>query len=270
MATLYNQGTVRFTPQGGVQSSAVSNITSTELDVFYGLQVSHGASPLTYGAGDTVLYTVILQNTGSGALILPVVTVDLGDGALDYVEGSATAFLYDGNRVVEYPFTVTQGSVIFRFSEPLPAGGIVFLTYNAVVTDGAGDTIVSTACASANEGVATGPMITDCDTATITRLPITIVKSGPASAEVGESISFRFTITNNTAAPISLDQLTDQLPEPFRLTAVTFTVSGNEIPLAAGSDYTLVNNLLTVDPPQSFILGAGETVILTVTGVVGA
>ena len=270
MATLFNQGTLRFTPEGGTQISVSSNITSTEFEITYGLAVSHGASPETYVVGDTIRYAVVLENTGSGSLILPTITVDLGGGALDYVEGSAAAFLYVGGDVSEYPFTVTEGSVIFNFSEPLPAGGIVFLVYEATVNASAGSTIVSTATGSASEGVATGPVISDSDTATITATPVSIVKSAPASANVGDTISYQFTISNNTADAIALDQLTDQLPEQFSLTAVTFTVNGSTFPLNEGSDYTLVNGLLTIDPAQPFVLPAGDTVIVTVTGVITA
>ena len=270
MATLQNQGTLRFTPVGGVQQAAVSNITTTELEITYGLEVIHGASPTNYTNGDTVTYTVILRNTGNGALVLPTVTVDLADGALDYVEGSAAAFLYVNGAATPYPFAVSEGSVVFSFTDPIPAGGAVILTYRATVTAAAGDSITSTATATAAEGVATGPVITDSDSVTITRIPITIVKSAPASAGVGDTISYRFTITNNTDSAVSLDSLTDQLPQQFSLTGVTLTVGGNVIPLTEGSDYTLVNGLLTVDPASSFSLPAAETVILTVTGVVTA
>lgn len=270
MATLFNQGTLRFTPEGGTQTSVSSNITGTEFDVTYGLAVSHGASPETYAVGDTIRYAVVLENTGSGSLVLPTVTVDLGGGALDYVVGSADAFLYVGGDVTEYPFTVSAGSVIFSFSDPIPAGGIVFLVYDATVNASAGTTIVSTATGSANEGVATGPVISDSDTATITAAPVSIVKIAPASVGVGDTIGYQFVITNNTAAPITFDQLTDQLPEQFSLTAVTLTAGGTTTLLTEGSDYTLVGGLLTVDPAQVLSLAAGETVTVTVTGVITA
>lgn len=270
MAILQNQGTLRFTPQGGVQSTAVSNITSTELEITYGLEVIHGANPTTYTEGDTVTYTVILRNTGSGALVLPAVTVDLAGGALDYVEGSATAFLYAGGTAIPYPFAVSEGSVVFSFTDPIPAGGIVILTYRATVTATAGDSITSTATATAAEGVVTGPVITDSDSVTITRTPITVIKSAPATASVGDTISYQFTVTNNTSAPITLDDLSDQLPEQFSLTAVTLTAGGTVIPLTEGVDYTLADGLLTISPAGAYTLPAGETVLFTVSGVVTA
>ena len=272
MATLQNSGTLLFTPALGEQSAVVSNTTVTDLSVDYGLEVAHGASPTTFAVGDEITYTVLLRNTGSGTLILPTVTVDLGGDALDYVEGSATAFLYDGADAVAYPFTVSYGSVIFRFSEPLPGGNTVILTYRATVNATAGDTVTSTATGSAAEGVATGTVISDSDTATILRTPVTVVKSAPPVAGVGDSIRFRFTVTNNTADTVTVDRLTDQLPAQFSLTAVTLTAAdGTETTLTEGTDYTVSESgLLTVDPAVTLSLLAGETVILSVLGVITA
>ena len=271
MATLLNQGTLLFTPEGGTQSSVVSNTTSTDLTVSYGLSVSHSAAPTTYGTGDVILYTVVLRNTGSGTLILPTVTVDLGGDALTYLPGSAAAFLYDGTTLTDYPFTVSGGSVVFSFSDALPAGDEVILYYRATVNATAGDSITSVATAVAYEGVATGPAVTDSDAVTITRAPISIVKSAPASAEVGDSVSYLFTVTNQTSGSITLDQLTDQLPEQFALTGVTLTIGGVVTPLVQGADYTVsATGLLTVAPAATLTLGAGETVLLTLNGVMTA
>ena len=271
MATLINQGTLHFTPVGGTKTSIVSNTTNTAFNIIYGLQVYHGASPDTYVAGDTIHYTVILKNTGNGNLIYPTVTVDFGGGALDYVAGSAVAFLYNGTDVIGYPVTVSAEDSVFSFSKLIPAGGIVFLAYETVVNDTAGDTIVSTATGRASEGVATGPVISDSDTATISVRPVSIVKSAPASASVGETIQYRFTITNNTRTPVVLNQVTDQLPAQFSLTAVTFTANCTETPLTEGTDYTVSQEgLLTVNSPGDYILPACETVVFAVIGVVSA
>ena len=80
MATLQNQGTLRFTPEGGMQSTAVSNITSTVFDVSYGLRVTHGVAPSLFGNGETLRYVVVMENTGSGMLSAPEICVDLAGG----------------------------------------------------------------------------------------------------------------------------------------------------------------------------------------------
>ncbi len=272
MATLINQGTLFFTPQYGEQQSLSSNITTTEVSVDYGLEVSHGASPTTFVVGDTITYTVLLRNTGSGTLYNPFVTVEAEGGELSYVEGSATAFLFAEGDVTAVPVVVTQSSPItLEFDTTIPADGFVYLVYSVVVESASENTIVSTAIGGANEGSETGPTITDRDTATITRTPLAIVKSAPDTASVGDTISYRFTITNQSEEAITLDSLTDQLPESFSFTMATLNVNGSNVPLVAGTDYTVSQaGLFTLDPVALISLPAGATALLTISGVVTA
>ena len=269
MATLFNQGTLLYTPAGGEQSSVVSNTTGTDVEVTYGLEVYHTASPDTFGIGDSILYTVALQNTGTGTLLNAVAESDLGGGALDYVGGSAAAFLYNGSALSDFPVNVSEGSVIFTFPEPIPAGALVFLVYNATVNATAGNTVTSVVTATARAGSPDGVILTDSASATIRRLPLTIVKSAPTDASVGETISFRFTVTNQTDAPIVLDRLTDQLPAQFAFTSLSLEVDGASVPLVA-TDYQLIDGLLTVDPAATITLPAMAQAVYTVTGVVTA
>lgn len=132
MAILSNQGTLLYTPQGGTQSSVASNITSTELNVTYGLEVTHAATPTNFVTGDTISYTVLLRNTGTGPLYNPFVTVETG-GALDYQEGSATAEVGD---TIDYQFTVTNNGAasitLDGLEDQLPEG-FSFTTVTLVV-----------------------------------------------------------------------------------------------------------------------------------------
>lgn len=271
MPTLYNRGTLFYTPLFGEQQTATSNTTSTTVDVSYALDISHGAAPTTFVEGDTIAYSVVLDNSGSGRFVDAVVTVDLANDALNYVSGSAEAFLYDGGDVVAFPVTVEGGSVIFRFSQPIPGNSIVFLTYRATVNDGAADTIVSTATVTAREGDETGNAVTDSDTATITRAALSIVKSAPEAAEIGETISFLFTVTNTSSVSVSIDVLNDRLPENFNFTSLTLAVNGVNVPLVAGVDYEIVaTGELRVDPAEAVSIPAGGTAVFTITGVVTA
>lgn len=272
MATLINQGTVFYTPTGGTQNSLSSNITTTEVCVSYGLEVSHAATPTTFIVGDTITYTVLLRNTGSGSLYNPFVVVDVEGGELSYVPGSATAFLYANGDVEAVPLSVTQASPItFDLDTTIPGGGFVYLTYRVVVESADEDTIVSTARGGANQGGETGPTITDSDTAIITRKQLSIVKTAPETASVGDTINYRFTIINSSAASIVIDSLTDQLPDSFSFTVATLTVNGVNVPLVASTDYTVtVGGLFTFDPVALITIPAGGTAVLTVSGVVTA
>ncbi|MBR2312339.1 MAG: hypothetical protein IKA46_03530 [Clostridia bacterium] len=272
MPNLVNQGTLFFTPLYGAQQSLDSNTTTTEVDVCYGLAVSHAATPTTFTVGDTIFYTVVLENTCTGTLYNPFVVVDFEGGELSYVEGSATAFLYVGDDVGAVPVTVTQNSPItITLDTAIPAGGFVYITYRAVVDSATANAIVSTAQGGANEGSETGPTITDSDTATITRTQLTVVKSAPETASIGDTINYQFAITNTSDASIALDGLTDQLPEGFSFTVATLTVDGVSVPLVAGTDYTVSDTaLFTLAPATAIALPAGATAVLTVSGVVTA
>ncbi len=272
MPTLVNQGTLFFTPICGEQQSLASNITTTEVSVSYDLEVSHAVTPSTFAVGDTLFYTVLLQNTGTGTLYNPFVVVDFEGGELSLVAGSATAFLFANGDVTAVPVTATQSSPItFTLDTTIPAGGFIYFVYRVVVESAEGDTIVSTARGGANGGSETGPTVTDSDTATVTRRQLTIVKNAPETASVGDTIAYQFVITNNSGAPITLDSLTDQLPEGFSFTVATLTIEGVTVPLVAGTDYTVsADGLFTLDPVALLTLPAGATAVLTLSGVVTA
>lgn len=271
MATLFNQGTLLYTPaDGSAQRVAVSNTTSTTVDVTYGLNIAHGASPLTYATGDTVGFSVVVTNTGSGSLSDVRIVVEAND-ELDYVPGSAEAFLYNGTTLVAYPFTVEQGSIVFVFSEPLPGGSTLYLTYQATVNATADDSITSTATVTAYEGDATGALVTDSASVTLTRAALTVVKSAPESAEVGQTIAFAFTVQNTAGEPVSLDTLTDRLPDGFSFVSLSLVINGAGVPLTAGVDYTVSpDGLLTVTPASTVFIPAGGQAVFTITGVVTA
>lgn len=272
MATLINQGTLRFTPAYGAQQSLVSNITATEVSVLYALEVTHAASPTTFSVGDTIIYTVLLRNTGTGTLYNPFVNIDVTGGELSLVPQSAVAFLYANGSVDAVPVTATQASPITLVLDTvIPAGGFVYLTYSAVVTSAEGSQIVSVATGGANEGSPTGPTISDSDSATITRVLISVVKNAPDTAQAGDSISYQFVIENTSGAPVTLDSLTDALPEGFSFTTATLTVNGVEFPLIAGTDYTVsAEGVFILAPAALVTLQAGGVAVLTLNGVVTA
>lgn len=273
MAILQNQGTVVYTPAGGARTTVISNTTNTEVEISYSLSVSHAAYPVTYTAGAEILYTTLLRNTGSGTYFLPEIVSDLGGGKLNYVTDSAVAYLDDGTNLVPLVATaeIAGGTATFRFGDAtLPGGTQILLLYRATVGIPGGD-IVSTVTGSGHEGSATGTVDTATDSATITETPLTVVKSAPESAEVGETISYRFTLTNNSAGTIAFDNLSDQLPANFSFTGVTLTVAGTAVALTEGTDYTVsTGNLFTLSPVIPPSIPEGGTAILTLTGVVTA
>lgn len=272
MAILTNRGTLLFTPEGGTQSSLASNITTTDVSVTYGLAVSHSVSLSTFTVGDVLDYTVLAENTGTGPLYYPFVTVTASGGTLDLVEGSATAFLYAGGALTPVALTVVDTDPLtFATNTVMPAGSILYINYQSTVTAADANEIVSTATVGATEGSETGATISDSDTATVTRTLLSIVKTAPESASVGDTINYQFTITNTSASPITLDALSDQLPAGFAFSGVTLTVGGTAVPLSEGVDYTVSDTgLFLFDPATGVTLPAGEVATLTINGVLTA
>ena len=272
MAILTNQGTLLFTPEGGTQSSLASNTTTTDISVTYGLTVTHGATPTTFTVGDTITYTAVLENTGSGSLYNPFVTVGETGGTLTYVPGSVSAFLYTGTETTPVAVSVTSTTPLtFTTGAVMPAGSILYINYQSTVTAATDNAIVSTATGAANEGSDLGPTVSDSDTATITRTLLSIVKTAPETANVGDTINYQFTINNTSAGAITLDGLSDQLPTGFSLGSVTLTVNGTAVPLTEGTDYTVSEaGLFVLDPASAVSVPSGGTAILTLTGVVTA
>ena len=261
-----------FTPEGGTQSSLASNITTTDVSVTYGLSVSHSVSPSTFTVGDTLNYTVLAENTGTGQLFNPFVSVTASGGTLDFVEGSETAFLYAGGALTPVALTVAgTDPLTFATNTVMPAGSILYINYQSTVTAADAGEIVSTATVGANEGSETGVTISDSDIATVTRTLLSIVKTAPESASVGDTINYQFTITNTSAGGVVLNALNDQLPVGFAFSGVTLTVGGVAVPLVEGTDYTVSDTgLFLFDPAATVTLPAGEAAVLTISGVLTA
>ena len=181
MAILQNQGTLLYTPAAGEQQSLNTNITTTEVSITYGIAVYHSVTPDTFAVGDTVSYTVVVQNTASGSLYTPNVAIGVTGGTLTLVPASATAYLFAGGTVTPVSVLVTGGAPFgFVLDTVIPTGGFVYLNYDAVVSAATDDIIVSTATVGANEGSPTGAVITDSDSAAITRTTLSVTKTAPA------------------------------------------------------------------------------------------
>ena len=267
MAIIINHGTLLFTPQGGQQTSVSSNETATELSVTYGLTASYGASPDTFAPGDTILYTAVVQNTGTGTLQNPIITADMGGGALVCAAGSVTAFLAFDGGITQVPVAVCVGDpTTFSFSCDLPAGGVIVLTNNVTVAPTAADSITAGIEVSADEYSGEGSVTASADT-TITRSVLSLIKTAPGCASIGEEVCYVFTMTNHSCEEVTLDRLTDQLPANFNCSGVCLEINGTEETLTSGTDYTISDdNLFTLNPARTICIPADGCATLTLTG----
>ncbi len=273
MATLFNQGTVFYTPENGETASLVSNTTATNYDLSYALSIRSGASLQTYLTGDTIRRVIEVNNTGSGTLTDVVVTSDLAGGALAFEADSVSAFLDNGETLVPVLAAVTLGenTVSFAFEEPLAGGERILLVYHVVVTEIAGAEIVATDTVTAFEGGTERAEISAEDSVTLTRAVLEISKSAPEFADVGETILYVFTLTNHSEASVNIDALSDKLPANFTFTALTMKVNGAPVALVENVDFVIgEDGTLKITPSFPVSIPALGVAIVEITGVVTA
>lgn len=267
MSIILNHGTLLFTPAGGQQTTVNSNEAATELNVSYALAVSYGASPDTFVPGDVILYTAVIQNTGTGTLQNPVITADMGGGALACIDDSVAAFLACDGGISQVPVAVGSGCpTTFSLTCNLPAGGVIVLTHNATVVATDESSITASIEVSAGEPQVEKSCTATAET-TITRSVLSLVKTAPGCAEIGENVAYTFTMTNYGAEAVSLDQLTDQLPANFDCSGVCLTVGGSEETLTENTDYTISSaNLFTLNPARTISIPESGCAVLTING----
>ena len=151
------------------------------------------SGPATAAVGDTVIYTFTVghDTTSDGSPIFAVSVTDDVAGAATYVSGDTNTdgLLADGET---WTFEVS---------------------YMVLTTDP--DEIVNTATATGTNR--DGDPITDTDTHTtdVEHTPtIAITKSGPATASVGDTVTYTFTVTHDTTSdgsPITMTGVTDDI-----------------------------------------------------------
>ncbi len=191
---LINTATVTGTDADGDPITPATDTHSTNLDYAPAMSVAK-SGPATANLGDTVAYTFSVTNdnvTGDGSPITVTGVTDDIAGAATYQSGD------DGDNLLEVGETWTyQASHTITLSDPDPLINTVTVTG----TDQDGDLVANA---------------TDSHTLDIGFTPaIDVVKSGPAGASVGDTVTYTFSVTNDNAtgdgSPIAIGSVTDDI-----------------------------------------------------------
>lgn len=265
MAIITNFGTMNYN-SGGTQATLNSNIVTTTLNVDYSSEMLKSAFPTEFSISDRIKYQVFFKNTSTGTFINPVVTDNLGTTSTvpaitpqSYEAGSVSAFLYNENGTAVTPLAVTENigtdSVSFNITGNIPAGYTMILNYETLINGNLGadvTSITNTATLTAETNTqATAAVYTDSASATITRRTISIVKSASAgTVNPGDPLTYTFTLSNIGTDEVTINNITDQLPENFRTgNTITAVIGTTPVTYTNGTDYTVSeSNLLVIQP----------------------
>lgn len=288
MAIITNNGAINFI-RGGEAVTIVSNTVETDVNVTYLATFTKTAASESFSSGGNVIYQLRISNDGTGTLVNPVISDNLGGAGtpLSVDENSVSGFIYyeNGDVVpVDVALQQTADGAAFTVGGEIPEGAVVIITYSADVDAGLPSvvtTITNTSTFTANEGTETGEVLTLTDSATVTRETVTIVKEAtPDTVNPGDTLTYTFTLTNAEDEEVEITSLTDSLPQNFVIdNIITANIGGTTVFYAIGTDFTVSDsNFLTINPvatsvPLTIPAAAGGNpgvTTVTITGTVTA
>ncbi|RFS20711.1 DUF11 domain-containing protein [Chitinophaga silvatica] len=208
-----------ITPTEVTVNPSTSNTTHTLITSSPGLIIdkSHTGGPVVI-AGQPINYVLTLMNNGPSNSVNSVIT-DTLPAAIQNATWTATA---QGAAVITSGQT-GSGSII-RVVGSVPAGSSnnIIVNITGTVNPGFSGTITNLATATPSEpGI---PPVTDIDVATVQKsLALTAVKSGPATAVAGESITYTLDVGNNGPSNSTATLISDNVP--VSITNVIWTAS---------------------------------------------
>ncbi|RBL89038.1 T9SS type B sorting domain-containing protein [Chitinophaga flava] len=208
-------------------------------------------------AGDSVIYTIEVGNTGASNALNLVVT-DAVPAALSGVSWSASAL---GQATITGNSSGTGNNVQITGSIPSGNGNKIVITVRGKTDPGFAGSIVNNATATPSEPA---PPVTATQTVLVRKLPvIRVSKSGPSTLQAGEHITYTVVVTNTSVS--NADNLVIQDIVPAAVTQTTWTAAVNGTATIV-SGATGSGN--TVAVTANIGGGGNNRVIITINGVV--
>ena len=270
MTEINNSASTAYNFSGsGEILTATSNTLPINFNNSNGLSLTKTANPTTFIAGEIITYTIQITNTSNNYLNGVRIIDNIGGGNLAYVIGSAKLTIgsntYAVTPVATTPLTFTL--------QQLPVGGTMTLTYKCQVifnlpssvqlitnnVEGIGYTATSTVRGFAN-----------CTIEKKTDVEFSITKSANVTnVSPNETFNYYLTLTNGTNTPVTISNITDNLPSNFNLVSVSLKIADGPNNQLNSSDYTLSGtNFLTIPSFSGPIITvpAQSSTVVTLTG----
>jgi len=277
LATINNSASATYGYGRDSQDSAVSNVATANLIEQFSLSGVKRVQNASFRPGEILSYYITATNTGTDSLYNLTIVDDLGGAGtpLSFVDGSAYVSI---NGTISSIIPTSVNPLTFTIGSVVGSGDIVTVDFlvrvNSAISNEV-EEITNTSTITANEGSATGPILTLSPNPSVTILreeyaSVTITKSvSETNISEGEQFFYTLELENSGNLPATGVVLTDVLPEGFTVNSITSTTNGITTTYAS-TDYTIdASNTLTlptnpdveiVIPPYSD--GVGLTTIV--------
>ncbi len=221
-----NQSSVSFT-SGVFSSSSASNVTATPIiEPQLGLVKSASAAVAT--VGDTIVYTVVVANTGNLEA-----SVTLTDPLPSGTTFSANSVIVGG---LPLPGASPDSGIAVGV---VPAGGAVTVTFSAVITSLPTPQFLNNQASAAYTYTTpdgrplSGSALSNTITISVSAPNVSVTKvTGSTAATVGDVITYSVIVLNNGIAAVNNLQLTDPLAPEAAFVTGSVTVAGTPVPSA--------------------------------------
>ncbi len=266
MATqINNTASVTYGYGRDSQSSAVSNIATTNLVEEFSIFGSKTPLKFEYRPGENIPYQVYVRNDGTQPLYNITISDDLGGAGspLSYVAGSATLNLNGANTSI---VPTSLSPLTFVVPTALNAGDQATVTFILRVDSGLAssvESITNTASVTANEGSATGAAISvnpaPTSTITLEDFALLTLDKSVSSNEIfpGQPFEYNIDITNSGRLEARGVVVTDVLPAGFVVDTITSTSNGVQTTYATG-EYSIDTSTNTLTLPS----GSGAEIVV--------
>lgn len=256
--TLVN--TILASNASGVNDQTPANNTATDTNNIQYPDVSVAKTRTPTGSvspGSSIVYTVTYANAGPGTATGVAIADPLPTGIASFAWTCAAS----GTAVCP----AASGSGAVSSTVNLPAGGQLVYSVTGVVANSASGSVVNTATATfANDPSTSNNTASVTNTVANPDLGVTLTSSPASGSTVGpaSTITYTFTVKNNTGAGTSPAGIGISLPMPSQITSFTWTCAGTACPAPSGTGAINATTTATLAP--------GATIVYTVTATLAA
>lgn len=249
--SLSNTATVTPAEAGTTPALATATTTVTRIPVL----TIQKAGPAQLSAGQNITYTIAVKNSSQANAVAAVITDNIPAGILNASWTTSTS----GTATVTAGATGTGNVLSVTGNIGGNSQDQILITISGTVDPAAGGNLSNSATVSpAEPGTVpqtSGPVIT-----AITKTPsVALTKTGPATANAGETVTYVINAVNNGPSNATALAITDVIPP--ELTNVSWT--------AAGTGTSTVTPLLgtgNVSVTGNLNVGNNNSIRITVTG----